>query len=78
MDKKKVSLLCAAILLTSAVAELLGVHMHSPSWWPLPFGYSIFFGFVGCWTLIFISKAVMARLLQRDEDYYDDGGEENE
>lgn len=78
MDRKKVLLLCAAVLTASAVAELLGIHMHSPSWWPLPFGYSIFFGFVGCWALILLSKVVMAALLQREENYYEDGGEENE
>lgn len=59
-------------------AEIAGVHMHHPHWWPLPFGYDIFFGFVGCWVLIILAKMIMAPLLQRDVKYYEDGGEDDE
>ena len=76
MDMKKTYLVCAVVLVASAAAELAGVHLHAPHWWPLPFGYNIFFGFVGAWFLIILSKLIMARLLQRDEDYYEEGGEE--
>ena len=63
-----------------AIGELCGVHLHSPAWWPLPFGYDIFFGFFGCWLLIILAKIIMTPLLQRDETYYDDpkGGEDDE
>ncbi len=76
MTKKQVYITCAIILVLSVVAELMGVHMHHPDWWPLPFGYDIFFGFVGCWALIIVSKMIMAPILQRDENYY--GGDDNE
>ncbi len=72
MNKKSVYMLCLGVLLLSLIAELFGVHLHAPSWWPLPFGYNVFFGFVGCWILIIVSKLMMAPLLQRDEDYYND------
>lgn len=72
MNKKSVYLLCLAVLIVSAIAELCGVHLHAPAWWPLPFGYNIFFGFAGCWILIIVAKLIMAPLLQRDTDYYND------
>ena len=28
--------------------------MHGAHWWPLPFGYNIFFGFVGCWAFLYL------------------------
>lgn len=80
MSKKNVYRLALAVLVLSAAAELGGVHLHSSAWWPLPFGYNIFFGFVGCWVLIILSKIIMAPLLQRDESYYDEeaGGDGDE
>ncbi len=79
MSKKTVYLVAAAVLVLSAIGELCGVHLHSPKWWPLPFGYDIFFGFVGCWVLIILAKLIMMPLLQRDESYYDGrGGDSDE
>lgn len=71
MSKKLVYILVALVLVLSLAAEVCGIHMHQASWWPLPFGYNIFFGFVGCWALIIVAKMIMAPLLQRDEDYYE-------
>jgi hypothetical protein len=70
MTKKTVYVLVAVILLASLAAEIGGVHMHAAAWWPLPFGYDIFFGFVGAWVLIIMSKLIMAPILQRDKEYY--------
>lgn len=42
MSKKTVYMIAAAVLVLSAIGELCGVHLHSPAWWPLPFGYDIF------------------------------------
>ena len=78
MTKKTVYMLVAVVLVLAAAAEIAGVHMHAASWWPLPFGYDIFFGFVGAWVLIIVSKLIMAPLLQRDKDYYDDEFDEEE
>lgn len=78
MNKKSVYMLLAVVLVCTAAAELAGIHLHSPSWWPLPFGYNIFFGFAGCWVLIIAAKMIMGPLLQRDEDYYDNRGDDDE
>ena len=79
MSKIKAVLITVAVVLAlSAVAEMCGVHMHGAHWWPLPFGYNIFFGFVGCWALIIVSKLIMAPILQRDEDYYESAGDDDE
>ena len=77
MTKKTVYLLVAVVLVLAAAAEIAGVHMHAASWWPLPFGYDIFFGCVGAWVLIIVSKLNMAPILQRDKDYYDDEFDED-
>ena len=76
MDKKKLYIIIAIVMVLSVGAELAGVHLHQH--WPLPFGYDIFFGFAGCWALIIMAKIIMASVLQRDESYYEDGGEDNE
>lgn len=78
ISKHMLYILVAVVLVASMALELFGVHLHAPSWWPLPFGYNVFFGFVGGWLLIIVSKMMMAPLLQRPEDYYDNkkGGEE--
>lgn len=78
MTKKSIYGLIGVIAILSIAAELCGIHLHSASWWPLPFGYNIFFGFMGCCMLIFISKIIMGPLLQRNEDYYDHGGEDDD
>lgn len=76
LSKKQIYRITFAILIISMVLELCGVHLHSPKWWPLPFGYNVFFGFVGGWLLIIVSKMIMAPLLQREENFYEEGSEE--
>ena len=75
MNKKKLYIIIAVVMVLSLAAEMAGVHLHQH--WPLPFGYDIFFGFCGCWFLIIMAKMIMAPLLQRPEDYYDNGGEDD-
>lgn len=78
MTKKNIYAVALAVLALAAASELAGVHMHAPGWWPLPFGYDIFFGFAACWVLIVLAKIVMASLMQREEDYYEKGGADDE
>lgn len=75
MDKKKLYILIGIVMVCSLGAEMAGIHLHQG--WPLPFGYDIFFGFAGCWALIIMAKMIMAPILQRKEDYYT-GGDQNE
>lgn len=40
--------------------------------------FHFFLGFGGAWGLIFLDKGLMARLLQRDPNYDQDGEEETD
>lgn len=39
-------------------------------------GGMILFAFLGCWLLIFVAKLVLTPLLQREENYYREGGDD--
>lgn len=41
-------------------------------------GGMIAFAFAGCWALIILAKLILTPLLQRDEDYYREGGDEED
>ena len=43
-------------------------------WNTMP-GFDLIIGFAGAWGLIVLAKIVMAKLLQRGEDYYDKDGD---
>lgn len=80
MSKKTVYMIAAADARAFRNRRALRCTSAHSAWWPLPFGYDIFFGFFGCWLLIILAKIIMTPLLQRDETYYDDpkGGEDDE
>lgn len=40
-------------------------------------GIMIGFSFVGCWLLIILAKLIMTPLLQRDENYYEEEGDDD-
>jgi len=40
-------------------------------------GGMILFAFIGCWVLILLAKRVLTPLLQRDEDYYAEGSDDD-
>ena len=39
-------------------------------------GGMILFAFFGCWLLILVAKLVLTPLLQREENYYREGGDD--
>ena len=41
-------------------------------------GVMVGFSFVGCWVLIILAKLIMTPLLQRDENYYGEGGDDTD
>ena len=61
--------ICAAVLL---VLEILLAHPHSNNWWHTLPGVDLVFGFAGCCALIFIAKKLLAPILQRPMDYYEE------
>ncbi len=80
MDKKKAYAICVIFMIIGVAAEIVYDHggHEVPAWWPLPFGVPVGMGFIGCWVLIIVAKLIMAPLLQREPDYYDEGGEEDD
>ena len=73
-NKKKAYLFLCIFLLVMVLIEGLFAHPHYHMPWNVIPGADIFIGFAGAWILIFLAKILMARLLQRDEDYYEKGG----
>jgi hypothetical protein len=58
-------LLCVLLVVLDLV---LPREVHHP--WERFIGFHAFYGFVACWTLVVVAKA-MRRVLMRREDYYD-------
>ena len=40
-------------------------------------GGMIIFAFIGCWLLILLAKLILPPLLQRNEDYYEEGSDDD-
>lgn len=77
LQKKTLYLAFTAIAVICAILEFYFAHPHYHNWWNTTPGFNMLFGFVGSALLIFIAKIVMTPLLQRDEDYYKDGGDDD-
>lgn len=75
--KKKIYFILGIIIIISFVAELLFAHPHYHMIWNIIPGADIIIGFLGAWILIFIAKIVIANILQRKENYYDEGGDQD-
>lgn len=58
-----------ALLALASVAAQFSAEAHY-AWERIPAFFAIY-GFVGCLLIIYVSKWVGKRFLQRDEDYYD-------
>ena len=64
---------CVVLVLLDLAGRLFpdfvpGREVHHP--WEGFLGFHAFYGFVACWTLVVVAKA-MRRVLMRGEDYYD-------
>ena len=75
-NKKRVYLLLAAVMAVMAVVEVLFAHPHYHMIWNRVPGFDLLIGFAGAWALILLAKVAMAKLLQRDEDYYESSGKD--
>lgn len=58
-------LLCVILVLLDLV-----IHRHVAHPWERFFGFHAVYGFVACWSLVVVAKA-MRKILMRGEDYYD-------
>ena len=72
---KKILLIgiCAVFLF---LLEMLFAHPHYSHWWYRMPGFELLYGLAGCCVLIFIAKKLLAPILQRSVDYYDEKSEE--
>ena len=77
MSTKKVLILCAIALALTVVLEIAFVQHKTYYWWHEMIGYEIVFGFLGCIFLIVVAKFLGSAFIQRKENYYD-GGEDND
>lgn len=77
MSTNKVLVASGAVLVLSILIELLFVHHHVHYWWHAFVGFDIIYGFLGCVAIIVVSKFLGKAFIQKKEDYYG-GGEDNE
>ncbi len=71
VNKKKVYILLGLIALIMVVVEVLFAHPHHHMLWNTVPGFDLIIGFAGAWFLIILAKIVMAKLIQRPENYYE-------
>ena len=76
-NKKRIYLSIFIILAVTLTIEKFFAHPHFSNIWNTLPGADIIIGFAGAWLLIFVSKIVISSLLQRDNGYYEDGGEDD-
>ena len=75
-NKKRVYLLLGAVMAVMVVVEVLFAHPHNHMIWNSVPGFDLLIGFAGAWVLILLAKVVMAKILQRDENYYESSGKD--
>lgn len=75
-NKKRVYLLLGAVIAVTVVVEVLFAHPHYHMIWNSVPGFDLLIGFAGAWALILLAKVAMAKLLQRDENYYESSGKD--
>ena len=76
-NKKRVYLLLGAVIMViMVIIEVLFAHPHYHMIWNSVPGFDLLIGFAGAWVLILLAKVVMAKILQRDENYYESSGKD--
>ena len=75
-NKKRVYLLLAVIMVIMVIIEVLFAHPHYHMIWNSVPGFDLLIGFAGAWALILLAKVAMAKILQRDENYYESSGKD--
>ena len=75
-NKKRVYLLLAVIMVIMVIIEVLFAYPHYHMIWNSVPGFDLLIGFAGAWGLILLAKVVMAKILQRDENYYESSGKD--
>ena len=76
-NKKKWYLWICIVCAVAILVEIIFAHPHGSEVWHTVPGFDVIIGFIGAWILILFAKKVMGPVLQRKEDYYE-GGEEDD
>jgi len=76
MDTKKVLTICGIITVIFVLLDVLFVHHHVHYWWHGFIGFDVLYGFFGCAGIIVISKKLGKLFIQRDENFYGGGGDD--
>lgn len=73
LHKKGVFIILICIITVLFLVEIFFSHSHFDMIWNRIPGVDVLIGFVGAWMLVLVAKGVMAKVMQRKEDYYDRG-----
>lgn len=71
MRRLSAFILGAFVIATVADAWFLRAAAHGEFWWLGVYGFFSLFGFVGCLTIVLVTKLILGSWLQRKEGYYD-------
>lgn len=77
MSKKKIYLALGIVLAASVAVEALFAQPHHHNLWNVVPGFDLLLGFGGGWLLILAAKKGIGPLIQRREDYYNGGGQDD-
>lgn len=77
MTKKNIYIGIVVVLIASVILEVLFAHPHTNAFWDVIPGFDLLFGVGGALLLIGLAKGILGPLMQKDEDHYDQGGDES-
>lgn len=76
MNNTRVWIVLGFILGISIATEFFGVTPHTDHFWDTIPGFDALFGLVGALILIILAKVFLGPILQKPEDHYAQGGED--
>lgn len=75
MAQKKGIIIGGVAVLLTILIDAVFVHPHAYYWFHEFIGFDAFYGFLVCIVLVKSAKGLGKLIIQREENYYDDGGE---
>jgi len=78
MSTNKVLTISTIVIVLSIIVEVLFVHHHIHYWWHGLIGFDVIYGAIGCLFLIVVAKGLGKLFIQRSEQYYGGGEDNNE
>lgn len=78
MSMKRILTLCGIALVLMLLLERFFAHPHVYFWWHELVGIDFIYGILGGLLLLGLAKGPVNWLLQRDEHYYEGGGDSHD